>query len=86
MNQTCPECQSSETKWIEKKAMWRCQSCDEAFDGPAPDSTTASPSPISSPPDPIPDSLSLKMPSLSDKAAVPKKIFFSIHDSGMAIA
>ena len=32
----CPHCSSEDTRWIEKKGTWRCQSCDEAFAAPAP--------------------------------------------------
>jgi tetratricopeptide (TPR) repeat protein len=65
MNQICPHCYSIDSTWKPKAAKWECNSCEERFDGPAPDS--ASPSP---------------KPSLSDKAANPKKIFFSYgHDA-----
>lgn len=78
MHQTCPHCSSTDSTWKAKVAKWECNDCEERFDGPAPDS--ASPSPSSDLRAPIP-------PSLSDKAANPKKIFFSYgHDAKRALA
>jgi tetratricopeptide (TPR) repeat protein len=73
MNQTCPHCSSTDSTWKAKAGKWECNACEERFDGAAPDS--ASPSPSS-------DLLAPTPPSLSDKAATPKRIFFSYgHDA-----
>lgn len=75
MQEICPHCSSTDSLWKEKASMWLCKSCMELFDGPAPDSINASPSPTSQTQAP-------NQASLSDKAAVPKKIFFSYgHDA-----
>ena len=72
MKQTCPHCSSTDANWKAKAGKWECNACEERFDGPALDSAS---------PSPIPDSPSPK-PALSDKAANPKKIFFSYgHDA-----
>ena len=73
MKQTCPHCSSTDSSWKAKAGKWECNSCEERFDGPAPDS--ASPSSSS-------QLQSSRPPSLSDKAATPKRIFFSYgHDA-----
>jgi tetratricopeptide (TPR) repeat protein len=72
MNLICPHCSSSDSTWKSKAGKWECNACEERFDGPAPDS--ASPSPSTHSPSP--------KPALSDKAATPKRIFFSYgHDA-----
>lgn len=80
MSQTCPHCSSTDTTWKAKAGKWECNACEERFDGPAPESTTASPDSAS--PSPNSQTQAPTQLSLSDKAAVPKKIFFSYgHDA-----
>ena len=72
MTVICPHCSSTDSTWKAKAGTWECNLCEERFDDSVPDSSSASPITHSSSP----------KPAISDKAATPKKIFFSYgHDA-----